>query len=128
MDKPYTSMMDQICRSSGWVLGYDKGEMVLGVPTQEGGQQAVVVTDFQDGTGQLALRLWSPVCPADKLPADQALGINWQLPHGSLALNEGQVVLTATRILNLTNQTDLTNLISIISYYAAFYGKHYGGQ
>ncbi len=129
IQKPYTSMMDQICRSNGWVLGSDKGEMVIGVNTADGAQQPVVINDFQDGsTAQFAIRLWSPVCPADRLPADQALQLNMQLPHGCLANREGQIVMTATRVLNMTNQTDLTNLLSVIAYYASFYAKHYAGS
>lgn len=123
-DKPYLSLMDKICRSNGWVLGADRGETVVGIP-QGGGQQSVVVTDFQDSTGQFAIRLWAPVAPADKIPPEQALEVNYALPHGCLATKEGQVVLTATRIWNLTNQADLTNLLSILAYYADFYGKHY---
>ncbi|MGE0710561.1 MAG: hypothetical protein AB7N76_27210 [Planctomycetota bacterium] len=126
MQQPsYFNLFDQICRSNGWVLGSDRGEMVLGVPQSDGTQMSVVVNEFQDATGQLALRLWSPVAPADKVPADQALSVNSQLPHGCLANKDGQVVVTATRILGYTSQADLTSLIQNLTFYAHFYSKHF---
>jgi len=124
-EKPYYSLMEQVCRAQGWVLGQDKGDMVLGVP-HEGEQQSLAVYEFQDSSGQFALRLWSPICAADKLPADQALKINYQLPHGALAVHDGAVGMVATRVLNHTNQTDLTTLVTALTYYAAFYKQHYG--
>jgi len=88
VQRPYQGMFDQICRTNGWVLGEDKGEMVLGIP-QGDGQVSLVVNEYQDATGQLALRFWSPVAPTDKVPAEQAMQINAQLPHGCLADKEG---------------------------------------
>ena len=125
-ERPYYNLMDQMCRSSGWILGQDKGEMVLGIP-QGGENQNVVVNEFQDSSGQLALRFWTPVAAKATVPADQALTINWQLPHCALAEREGAIVITATRTSNQTNQADLTALISTIAYYGNFYRKHYGG-
>jgi hypothetical protein len=122
--RPYYSMMDQICRSNGWVLGSDKGEMVLGIP-QGDAQVSVVVNEFQDATGQLAIRFWSPVAMVDKVPADQALQVNYQLPHGCMADKEGQIVLTVTRIWNFTSQADVTNVLQNLSYYAQFYRQHF---
>lgn len=124
-DRPYYSLFEQTCRSNGWILGQDKGEMVLGVPQQDGSQVSVVVNEFQDATGQLALRMWSPVAPTDKVPPDQALQVNYQLPHGALADKGGQVVVVCTRIVNLVNQAELTNLITNVTYYAHFYGQHF---
>lgn len=127
LDKPYYNLADQMCRSNGWILGQDKGEMVIGVPQADGSQVSVVFNDFQDSTGQFAIRLWTPVCQAAQLPADQATQLNWQLPQGCLANREGAIVLTATRVFNFTNQADLTHLINTLVYYGAFYAGHYGG-
>ncbi|MBL4845546.1 MAG: hypothetical protein JKY65_08475 [Planctomycetes bacterium] len=127
-ERPYYSLFDQMCRSSGWVLGQDKGEIVLGVPQEDGTQVSIVVNEFQDSTGQLALRFWSPVAPADRVPADQALLVSYQLPHCTLGNREGQIVATATRVVNFTTQADLTHLIQTLSYYAHFYGKHFAAQ
>lgn len=123
--KPYYNVMDQICRSSGWVLGQDKGDMVLGIPQQDGSQISVVVNEFTDSTGQFAIRLWAPVAPMDKVPPEQAMQVNSQLPHGCLADKDGHCVMTVTRVLNLTNQADLTNLLQVLSYYAHFYSGHF---
>lgn len=125
--RPYYNMMDQICRSSGWVLGSDRGEMVIGIPQQDGSQQSVIVNDFQDTSGQAAIRLWSPVGPADRVPADQALTVNFQLPLGFLAVREGQAVVCATRIVNFTAQAEMTHLLHTVAYFAKFYATHYGG-
>ena len=124
-DRPYYNLFDQACRSNGWVFGQDKGEMVLGVTQQDGTQVSVVINEFNDSTGQFAIRLWAPVAPADKVPPDQALQVNSALPHGCLANKDGQIIMTVTRILNMTNQADLTNLVQVISYYAHFYGNHF---
>ena len=124
--RPYYSMMDQICRANGWVLGADRGEMVLGVPQQDGSQQSVIVNDYVDTSGQAAVRLWSPVAAADRVPADQALTVNFQLPLGFLAIREGQVVVCATRIVNFTDQAEMSNLLHTVAYYAKFYATHYG--
>lgn len=126
--RPYYGLFDQMCRSSGWILGQDKGEMVLGVPQDDGTQVNVVVNEFQDATGQLALRFWSPVAPVDKVPADQALQVSYQLPHCCLGDREGTIVTTATRVVNFTSQADLTNLIQTLSYYAYFYGRHFASS
>jgi hypothetical protein len=122
--RSYQGMFDQICRTNGWILGEDKGEMVLGIP-QGDVQVSLVVNEYQDATGQLALRFWCPVAPADKVPADQAMQINSALPHGCLATKDDQVIMTATRILNMTNQAELTVIFQTLAYYADFYGKHY---
>jgi hypothetical protein len=127
-ERSYYGLFDQMCRSCGWVLGQDKGEMVLGIPQDDGSQVSIVVNEFQDSTGQLALRFWSPVAPVDQVPPDQALLVNYQLPHCSLGDREGQVVATATRVVNFTTQADLTHLIQTLSYYAHFYGAHFAGQ
>ena len=124
-DRPYFNLFDQICRSNGWVLGSDKGEMVLGIPQQDGSQQSVVINDFQDSSGQPAIRMWSPVAPTEKVPADQAMSVNAQLPHGHLAVQNNQVVMMTTRLVGLLNQAELSTLLSVLSYYAAFYRGHY---
>jgi hypothetical protein len=126
-ERPYYSLMDQICRSNGWLLGQDKGEMVLGIPQQDGSQQSVVINDFVDTSGQAAMRMWSPVAAADRVPADQALQVNFQLPAGALAVREGQVVVCATRIVNVTNQAELAPLLQTLAHFAKFYASHYGG-
>jgi hypothetical protein len=123
--RPYYNMMDQICRSNGWVLGSDAGEMVVGVPQQDGSQQSVVINDFQDPSGQPAIRMWSPVAPSDRVPADQAMGVNFQLPCGCLATREGQAVICETRVLNYTDQAELTTLLHTIAQFANFYANHY---
>jgi hypothetical protein len=128
MLKPYYQFMDGICRRNGWVLGEDRGDMVIAVPTGDPQPRPVVVLDFQDTTGQLALRFFSPVVPAGKIPADQALAINFQLPHGAIAIKDGQVVICATRVLGTANPTEVTGVIAAIATYAAFYAKHYGGR
>ncbi len=123
--RPYYGLMDQICRSNGWVLGADAGEMVIGVPQPDGSQQSVVVNDFTDTSGQAAIRMWSPVSPQDRVPADQALGVNFQLPAGCLAIREGQVVVCATRVVNYTDQAELMSLIHTVAQFASFYANHY---
>lgn len=126
--RPYYGLFDQMCRSSGWILGQDKGEIVLGVPQDDGVQVSVVVNEFQDSTGQLALRFWAPVAPADQVPADQALQVSFQLPHCCLGNREGHIVATATRVVNFTSQADLTLLIQTLSYYAHFYARFFATQ
>jgi hypothetical protein len=118
-------MMDQICRSMGWVFGSDRGEMVIGVPQQDGSQQSVEINDFVDTSGQAAIRLWSPICPADKVPPDQALTVNFQLPAGCIAVKDGMAVICSTRIVNFTDQAELTSLVHTVASYAAFYKNHY---
>lgn len=127
MARPYEGMLDQICRSNGWVLGEDKGQLVLGIPGGDGNQAAVVIDEFQDSTGQQALRFWSAVAPQSKVKPDQLLTINAQLPHGALAFKDGQAVMLATRVLNLTSPADLATVLTALAYYAGFYRKHYGG-
>jgi hypothetical protein len=125
--RSYYNKIDQICRSSGWVLGTDLGEMVIGVPQADGSQQSVVINDFQDPSGQAAIRIWSAVAPIAKVPVDQAMTVNFQLPAGCLAVNPElqQVVICATRIVNYTDQAELSTLLSTVAHFAAFYAKHY---
>jgi hypothetical protein len=119
--------MQQICDRNGWILGYDKGELVIGVTLQSGEQRSIVVGEFQDMSGQIALRLWTPIAPASAIPAEQALQLNMQLPHGALAIKDGRAVLVATRVYKDANLSDMSNLMSTIAYFGDFYGKHYGG-
>lgn len=126
--KPYHNFFDQICRRNQWILGEDKGEMVIGVATGDGGQRSVVVNDFQDTSGQLALRMWSPIVQVGRVPADQALKINMQLPHGALAEHQGQVVLVSTRVFKGANPSEVSDLVAALATFAAFYAKHYGGR
>ena len=126
--RPYYNKIDQICRSNGWVLGSDQGELVISVPQADGSQQSVVINDFQDPGGQAAIRIWSPVAPVDKVPIDQAMTVNFQLPAGCLAVNPtiNQVVICATRIVNYTDQAELSTVLSTVAHFASFYAKHYG--
>jgi hypothetical protein len=116
--------LDQICRSNGWILGTHAGEVVIGVPQGDGKQQNIEVNEFQD-SGQLALRIWSPVTQASKVPSDQALQVNFKLPHGALAEKDGSIVVVATRLWSQTNQADLTHVLQTVAHYAAFYANHY---
>ena len=123
-EKVYYGLLDQICRSQGWVLGTHQGEVVVVVPQADGKTQNIEINEFQDSS-QVALRIWSPVCPAAKIPADQALTVNFKLPHGALAVKDGTVVVVVTRLFNQTNQADLTHVLQTVAHYAAFYANHY---
>ena len=63
---------------------------------------------------------------SSRSPAEQALQLTYQLPYGALAIKDTMIVVTATRCLNHTSQHDLTTVIQLITYYAAFYKGHYG--
>jgi hypothetical protein len=121
-------MMDQICRAQSWTLGTDQGEMTVTVPQQDGSDQVVTINDFNDPSGQAAIRVWSPVTVVGKVPPDQALTVNFQLPAGALATNAAtnQIVVCATRIVGFVNQAQMVTLISTVAHFASFYANHYG--
>ncbi|RMG19099.1 MAG: hypothetical protein D6731_00380 [Planctomycetota bacterium] len=86
----------------------------------------MVINDFVDPTtGQAAMRIWSAVAPADRVPVDQAMTVNFQLPAGAFAVNEGMAVIVTTRIVNFTDQAELTPLLATVAQFAKFYADHY---
>lgn len=126
MMKPYFQFIDGISRRNGWILGEEKGRMVVGVTTSDGNKRSILVDDFADTTGQLVLRFWCQVGPVGRVPADQAMKINIQLPHAALADRDGIVVITATRMMQFANPSEVSLLLASMATFAQFYARHYG--
>ncbi len=117
-------LVDAIARQRGWETGQERGQATLSVP-QGPRSQVVSVTEFGDG-GEPMVRYTTRIGKAAALEGARmraALEVNYRLPHGCLAIDGDQLVLTATRPLAATTPETSGEAIGFIARQADAYEK-----
>jgi hypothetical protein len=94
-------LVDAIARREGGTVEPDGTGWTLSIPQDHNRRQGVTLTEFADD-GEPMVRFTTRIGKAGELAAPRfkaALEVNLRLPHGCLALDGDQLVLTATRSL-----------------------------
>ena len=108
-----------ICDKNGWELRGE--EAVLSLP---GGRQQSVFMETSHEDGEDILRIYSVIGDAGLLDENRmrsALGLNYRLRHGALAIRDQQMVLTDTF---LTREADHDEVRLSIEYLAKTADQH----
>jgi len=116
-------LVQSISSAEKWSAEADGAAFTITVAISAKRSQKVVVTEFKD-QGTAHVRFTSRVGPASSLDAARcraALELNARLPHGSLALADGQLVLTETRPLETTTPATSGAAIRFIARQADLY-------
>jgi hypothetical protein len=91
---PIPRVIEQVCAARCWPRYGDVIEIEL-----EGGRtQRIAVNAFTDDDEEM-IRISTGIGDAAELPESRlraALGVNARLPHGALAIDDGQLVLSDT--------------------------------
>jgi hypothetical protein len=118
-------LVEAIARQRGWRKGEERGHETLSVPQGRQRTQVVMVTEFRDD-GEAMVRYTTRIGDAGALEGPRlraALEVNWRLPHGCLAIDSTDLVLTATRPLATTTPETSGKAIDFIAKQADAYEK-----
>jgi len=102
-------LVDSVSKLRGWKTVSDQDGVALSIPQSGNRKQTVAVTQFKD-EGQPMLRFTTRIGKTDRLEPDRmraALKLNLRMPHGCLAVDGTQLVMTETRPLR-TSTTETT--------------------
>ena len=136
-------LVESVSRLRGWKTVSDQGLLSLSIPQAGNRGQLVAVSEFKD-EGQAMLRFTTRIGKADLLdPARMrsalealvdvvlgepermrsALQLNLRLPHGCLALDGDQLVMTATRPLKTSTPETTGDALEFMARQADTYEK-----
>ncbi len=91
------SVFKTVCERNHWTCLGDRAEIPL-----SGGRKQILHVQLFDREGEQMVRLYTTVGSADALSptrAIAALRLNFNLPHGALAVSEGHLVVVDTFLL-----------------------------
>lgn len=123
-------LVDSITRERGWTAGADRERPSFSVPQGNGRQQAVLLSEFSD-SGEPMVRMITKIGPVDALHGNRlksALELNLRLPHGCLAIDGQDLVMTLTRPLRSTTAKSSGDAIAFIARQADTYEKSIFGM
>jgi hypothetical protein len=92
-------LVESVSKLRGWKTISAQDGVTLSIPQAGKRKQDVSVTQFKD-EGQAMLRFTTAIGRTDKLEPERmraALKLNLRLPHGCLAVDGTQLVMTETR-------------------------------
>jgi hypothetical protein len=118
-------LIESVAKLRGWKTVSDQGVLSLSIPQAGNRNQTIAVAEFKD-EGQAILRFTTRIGGADLLEPDRlrsALQLNLRLPHGCLALDGTQLVMTATRPLKTSTPETTGDALEFIARQADTYEK-----
>ena len=120
-------LVEKICELKGWEkrARTSMSAWMIEIPQPRGRKQDMVVTGFKDGASPM-VRFTTVVGSQEKLDATRvrtALELNSKLPHGCLALEEGNLILTGTRPLDTTTPATSAAAIAFLAGQADMYER-----
>ena len=118
-------LVESVSRLRGWKTVSDHGLLSLSIPQAGNRGQVIAILEFKD-EGQAMLRFTTRIGAADRLEPDRmrsALQLNLRLPHGCLALDGDQLVMTATRPLKTSTPETTGDTLEFMARQADTYEK-----
>jgi hypothetical protein len=118
-------LVESVSRLRGWKTVSDSGVLSLSIPQAGNRKQVIAVSEFKD-EGQAMLRFTTRIGGADRIEPDRlrhALQLNLRLPHGCLALDGDQLVMTATRPLKTSTPETTGDALEFMARQADTYEK-----
>jgi hypothetical protein len=91
-------LVESVSKLKGWKTVGGEGDVSLAIPQSRNRKQIVAVSEFKD-EGQAMIRLTTRIGKTDRLDSARmrsALKLNLRMPHGCLAVDGTQLVMTET--------------------------------
>ncbi len=114
-------VFQEVFKKKGWSCAEDRVE----IPLAEGRAQTVHVAAFEH-EGHEMVRVYSAIGESDDLGQTRlvsALRLNFNMPHGALAINEDQLVVTDTFLLKDADADEIEASVSYLAETADRYEK-----
>ena len=118
-------LVESVSKLRGWTTVADQGIVSLSIPQAGNRKQLVAVSQFKD-EGQAMLRFTTRIGTSDRLEPERlrsALELNLRLPHGCLAVDGGQLVMTETRPLKTSTPETTGDALEFMARQADTYEK-----
>src|SRR5262245_53176932 len=118
-------LVDSVSKLRGWKRVSDQDGVVLSIPQAGHRHQLVAVSEFKD-EGQPMLRFTTHIGKTDRLEPDRmrsALRLNLRMPHGCLAVDGSQLVMTETRPLKTSTPETTGDALEFLARQADQYEK-----
>lgn len=116
-------LVESVSKLKGWKTVSGAGPIALSIPQSAGRRQVVSLSEFKDD-GQAMVRFTTRIGSAENLEPRRlrsALELNIRLPHGCLAVEAGDLVLTETRPLKTTTAETSGDAIEFLARQADQY-------
>jgi hypothetical protein len=91
-------LVESVSKLKGWKTVSDQGVVSLAIPQSRNRKQLVALSEFKD-EGRAMLRLTTRIGKTDRVDSARmrsALKLNLRMPHGCLAVDGTQLVMTDT--------------------------------
>jgi len=121
----FDELVRQVCAKNGWKAGESEATVPLG-----GRSQRVAWMPFRHGSAEM-VRLFSLIGGGEALSPtryEAALALNFNLPHGALAIHEKKLVMTDTFLVSEADAAEVEGSIRFIAEMADRYEKFIYGQ
>jgi hypothetical protein len=118
-------LVESVSKLRGWKTTNDQDGLALSIPQADNRKQAVAIAEFKD-EGQAMLRFTTRIGKADRLEPERmraALQLNLRMPHGCLAVDGAQLVMTETRPLKISTPETTGDALEFLARQADQYEK-----
>ena len=118
---PVPELFQNVCNKQGWPLEGDQAQITL----DGGRKQGVTLQTFAHENDQM-VRAYTTIGSSDALSEVRlrsALSLNFGLPHGALAVHEGQLVMTDTFLLKDADEDEVEASMRFLAKQADRYEK-----
>ena len=118
-------LLESICVLRGWKSSGAPGAVSLSIPQAGNRRQLVAVSEFKDENEGM-VRFTTNIGQADRLDPAQlrsALKLNLRMPHGCLAVDGTQLVMTVARPLKTSTPETTADALEFLSRQADQYEK-----
>jgi hypothetical protein len=120
-------LVESVSKLRGWeaVLNHDRDAASLSVPQSGNRRQVVAISQFKDEEHAM-IRFTTLIGGTDRLEAARmrsALELNLRLPHGCLAFDGTQLVMTETRPLKTSTPETTGDALEFMARQADTYEK-----
>jgi hypothetical protein len=118
-------LVDSVSKLKGWKAVSDQGVASFAIPQAGNRKQIVAVTQFKD-EGRAMVRFTTRIGKTDRLEEARlrsALKLNLRMPHGCLAVDGTQLVMTETRPLQTSTPETAGDALEFLARQADQYEK-----
>jgi len=118
-------LVESVSTLRGWKATHGQDGVTLSIPQAGNRKQSVTVSEFKDES-QAMVRFTTLIGKTDKLEPERmrtALKLNLRLPHGCLAVDGTQLVMTETRPLKTSTPETTGDVLEFMARQADQYEK-----
>ena len=118
-------LVARMCKLEHWASSQTGPGWAIEIPQPKGRSQTVYASIVMDGSDAL-VRYISMIGDSDQIDdrrAKMALELNSKMPHGCLAIHNGQLVVTETRPLHTTTPESSGTAVKYIALQADTYER-----